>query len=69
MFCVGIVWAHCFGATVGIHWFLISAVACILVGLILLRAGWGRMAVCFALASMIFTGVAAARRWEQPLPA
>ena len=41
---------------------------CILVGLILLRAGWGRTAVCFALASMMFTGVAAARRWEQRFP-
>ena len=61
-------WAHSFRATVGIHWFLVSAAVCILVGLILLRAGWGRTAVWFALASMMFTGVAAARRWEQRFP-
>lgn len=67
-FALGVVWAHCFGATLGIHWVLISAVAYVLVGLVLLRAGWGRVAVCFALASMIFTGVAAARHWEQRLP-
>ena len=67
-FALGIVWAHSFGATLGVHWILVSAVACILVGLILLRVGWGRVAICFALASMTFTGVAAARHWEQRLP-
>ncbi len=67
-FALGIVWAHSFRATLGIHWFLVSAAACILAGLILLRAGWGRTAVWFALASMMFTGVAAARRWEQRFP-
>ena len=34
-FALGIVWAHSFGATLGVHWILVSAVACILVGLIL----------------------------------
>ncbi|MGA2986775.1 MAG: ComEC/Rec2 family competence protein [Terriglobia bacterium] len=67
-FALGIVWAHSLRAAVGIHWFLVSAAACILVGLILLRAGWGRTAVWFALASLTFTGVAAARRWEQRFP-
>jgi len=65
---LGIAWAHSFRITVGVHWFLISATACILVGLILLRAGWGRTAVWFALASLMFTGVAAARRWDQRFP-
>ena len=50
------------------HWFLIGAVAFILVGLILLRANWVRAAVWFALASMTLTGVAATRRWEQRFP-
>jgi competence protein ComEC len=67
-FALGIVWAHSFRATVGIHWFLMSAAACIVVGLILLRGGWGRTAVWFALASLMFTGVAASRRWEQRFP-
>ena len=67
-FALGIVWAHSFRATVGVHWFLASAAACILVGLLLLRAGWGHTAVCFALASMMLTGVAGARRWEQRFP-
>ena len=67
-FALGIVWAHCFRATAGVHWFLIGAAVCILVGLLLLRAGWGRTAVWFALASLMFTGVAAARRWEQRFP-
>jgi competence protein ComEC len=67
-FALGIVWAHYFRAAVGIHWVLISALACILIGLILLRRSWDRLAVCFVLASMIFTGVAAARRWERRFP-
>jgi len=67
-FALGIVWAHTSRASVGIHWFLVSALACILMGLILLRAGWGRTAVWFALASLMFTGVAASRRWEQRFP-
>jgi competence protein ComEC len=67
-FALGIVWAHYIHATVGIPWFLASAAATILVGLILLRAGWGRTAVWLALASMTLTGVAAARRWEQRFP-
>ena len=67
-FALGIVWAHTFRATVGVHWFLVSSLACILIGLLLLRAGWGRTAVWFALASLMFTGVAASRRWEQRFP-
>ena len=67
-FALGIVWAHCFHATVGVHWFLAGAATCILVGLVLLRAGWGCTAVWFALASLMFTGVAAARRWDQRFP-
>jgi competence protein ComEC len=67
-FALGIAGAHSFRITVGIHWFLISATTCILVGLILLRAGWGRTAVWFALASLMCTGVAAARRWDQRFP-
>jgi len=67
-FALGIVWAHFLRTTVGIHWVLIGALAYILAGLILLRAGWDRAAICFALASLFFTGVAAARRWEQRFP-
>lgn len=64
-FALGIVWAHSFRAPAGVYGFLVSAAACILVGLILLSVGWGRTAVGFALASMMFTGVAASHRWEQ----
>jgi competence protein ComEC len=67
-FALGIVGAHSFPATAAFYGFLVSAAICILVGLILLRAGWGRTAVWFALAGMVFTGVAAARRWEQRFP-
>ncbi|MGD1101161.1 MAG: ComEC/Rec2 family competence protein [Terriglobia bacterium] len=67
-FALGIVWAHSFPATAGFYGFLASAAACILVGLILLRAGWGRTAVWFALASLMLTGVGAARRWDQRFP-
>jgi len=67
-FALGIVWAHSFRPTFGIHWFLVSAAVCILVALLLLRAGWGRTAVWLTLASMIFSGVAASRRWEQRFP-
>ena len=67
-FAVGIVWAHSFQPAVGIHWFLASAAACILVGLILLRANWGRTAVWFVLASLMFSGVAASRRWVNRFP-
>ena len=67
-FALGIVWAHSFRATLGIHWFLAGAATCILIGLILLRVGWERTAVSLALASLLLTGVAAARRWEQRFP-
>ena len=67
-FALGIVWAHSFRATLGIHWFLAGAAACILIGLILLRGGWGRTAVGLALASLLLAGVADARRWEQRFP-
>jgi len=67
-FALGIVGAHSVCGTAGVYEFLVSAAACILVGLILLRADWGRTAVWFALASMTFTGVAVSRRWEQRFP-
>ena len=67
-FGMGILWAHCFHAAVGVYGFLAGAATCILVGLILLRSGWGRTAVWFALASLMFTGVAAARQWDQRFP-
>ena len=67
-FALGIVWAHSFHATVGIPWFLAGAAACILVGLVLLREDWGRTAMGLVLASMMLTGVGAARRWEQRFP-
>jgi competence protein ComEC len=67
-FASGIVWAHYLQATVGIYAFLAGAAATLLIGLIILHAGWGRTALCFALAGMTLTGVAAARRWEQRFP-
>jgi len=67
-FALGIVGAHSFPATAAFYGFLVSAAVCILVALLLLRADWGRAAVWLALASMMFTGVAAARRWEQRFP-
>jgi competence protein ComEC len=67
-FASGIMWAHSFLPSTGLHWFLVGAATCVLIGLILLRAGWGRTAVGLALASMVFTGFAAARRWEQRFP-
>jgi competence protein ComEC len=67
-FALGIVGAHFFAAAAASYGFLVGAAVCILVGLILLRAGWGRTAVWFALASLMLTGVAASRRWEQRFP-
>lgn len=67
-FALGIVWAHSFRASLGLYGFAASAAACILAGLILLREDWDRTAMCLALASMVLTGVAATRRWEQRFP-
>ena len=67
-FALGIIWAHSGQATLGMYWFISSALACVLVGLILLGAGWGRAAVGFVLASMVFTGFAECHRWEQRFP-
>jgi competence protein ComEC len=67
-FALGIVWAHSFQASMGIPWFLAGAAACILVGLILLRKRRDRAAIGLVLASMVLTGVGAARRWEQRFP-
>jgi competence protein ComEC len=68
-FALGILWAHCTRASVGVAWFLASAGICLLVGLILLRSGWHRAAVWFALASLVPTGIAAARFYERRFPA
>ena len=67
-FALGIAWAHSFHASLEIPWFLAGAATCILVGLILLQADWGRAAVCMVLASMTLTGVAGTRRWERRFP-
>lgn len=67
-FALGIVWAHATHDILGICSFLVGALVCILIGLLLLRAGWGRTAVWFALTGLMFTGVAAARRWDQRFP-
>ncbi|HMD84525.1 MAG TPA: ComEC/Rec2 family competence protein [Terriglobia bacterium] len=66
-FALGIVGARSFPATAGFCG-LVSAAVCILAALLLLRADWGRTAVWLTLASMMFTGVAASRRWEQRFP-
>jgi competence protein ComEC len=47
---------------------LAGAGGVLLVGLILLRAGWQRTAVWFALAALAATGVARARLWERRFP-
>ena len=67
-FALGILWAHSLRASVGVAWFLASAGICLLVGLILLRSGWHRAAVWFALAGLVPTGVAAARLYERRFP-
>ena len=67
-FALGILWARSLSSPAPFHWFLAAAAGCILLGLILLRAGWSRTAVCFALASMTFTGFAVMRRWEHRFP-
>jgi competence protein ComEC len=67
-FALGILWAHCTRASLGAAWFLASAGICLLAGLILLRSGWHRTAVWFALASLVPTGVAAARLYERRFP-
>jgi competence protein ComEC len=67
-FALGILWAHCMRASVGVAWFLASTGICLLVGLMLLRFGWRRTAVWFALASLVPTGVAAARLYDRRFP-
>ena len=67
-FALGILWAHSVRASVGVAWFLVSAGICLLVGLTLLRSGWHRTAVWFALAGLVPTGVAAARLYERRFP-
>jgi competence protein ComEC len=67
-FALGIVWAHSTRATVGVAWFLAGAGCILLVGLILLRSGWQRTAVWFALAALLPTGVAAARLYARRFP-
>ncbi len=67
-FALGIVWAPCIPAAKGILWFLPGAAACLLPGLILLRAGWDRCAVGLVLASMVLAGVADSKCWELRFP-
>ena len=67
-FAAGVVWAHSFRSTVGVHCFLVGAGCCLLVGLILLHAGWQRAAVGLALVGLVATGVASARLWERRFP-
>jgi competence protein ComEC len=67
-FALGICGAHYMPGKLAPAGFLVGACACILVGLILLRSGWHRTAVCFALASLAATGVADTRRWEDRFP-
>jgi competence protein ComEC len=67
-FALGILWAHSVRASVGVAWFLASAGICLLIGLTLLRSGWHRTAIWFALASLMPTGIAAARLYERRFP-
>jgi competence protein ComEC len=67
-FALGIAWAHSARATVGVAWFLAGAGCFLLIGLILLRSGWRRTAVWFALAALLPTSVAAARLYVRRFP-
>jgi competence protein ComEC len=67
-FASGIAWAHSMRATVGVAWFLAGAGCILLIGLILLRSGWRRTAVWFALAALLPTGVAALRLHARRFP-
>jgi competence protein ComEC len=67
-FALGIVWAHSMQATVGVAWFLAGAGCFLLIGLLLLRSGWRRTAVWFALAALVPTGIAAARHHARRFP-
>lgn len=52
----------------GLYFSVISAGVSILAGLLILRAGWGRVAVGFALAAMVLIGSARWRLWDQRFP-
>ncbi len=67
-FAFGILWVQASPPAIGTRWFLPVAASCILLGLILLRAGWNRCAVTLVLASMVFAGAADTKRWEQRFP-
>jgi len=64
-FALGILWAQSTRAVVPVPWLLAGAGCCLLVGLLLLRASWERIAVGFALAALVPTGVAAMRLYPQ----
>lgn len=67
-FALGIVAAHSFKATPVIAWAPAAAAMCLLLGLIILRAGWSRVAVGFVFAAMVFAGLADAWRWQHRFP-
>ncbi len=67
-FALGILWARWFHSLIGIPVLLAVATTLILIGLMFLRADWGRAAVALVLASMTLTGAAAMLRWEQRMP-
>jgi len=51
-----------------IPWFLVSAAACLLAGLLLLRAGWLWPSLLLALSGFVFAGAAAAQLFELRFP-
>jgi competence protein ComEC len=65
---LGIVYARSFHSTTNVFAFVFGAAVSVLIALILLRLGRDRAVVWFVLASMIFSGMAAARRWEHRFP-
>jgi competence protein ComEC len=67
-FALGILCARWFHEAPGLAISLPAAAACILAGLLFLRAGWERTAFFLALLSMTFAGDAAMSRWSARLP-
>ena len=67
-FALGILASHSLPIQTTVPWSPAIAAACLLAGLILLRAGWDRVAVGFVLAAMTFIGMADTWRWERRFP-
>jgi len=67
-FSLGILWVHIGRAVPDVPWLLAGAGSLLLIGLILLRAGWQRSSVWFALAALVAIGGVRSRLWERRFP-